>query len=57
MIPDLSIASLLRAYREGTATPEQIIIEAWQRAATDDAAIWISPPHLAQLRECLRHDC
>lgn len=54
MIPDLSIATLLQAYRDGTATPEAVILDAWKRAAADDAAIWISRPAEAQLRESLK---
>lgn len=53
MIPDLSIATLLNAYRTKTATPEQVIFDAWQRAATDDPAIWISRPNELQLRSYL----
>lgn len=49
MIPDLSIATLLQAYRDGTTTPEQIILEAWTCAANDDPSIWISRPTEAQL--------
>jgi allophanate hydrolase len=54
MIPDLSIATLLQAYRDGTTTPEAVILDAWKRAAADDAAIWISRPSEAQLREALK---
>ena len=54
MIPDLSIATLLQAYRDGTTTPEAVILDAWKRAAADDAAIWISRPTEAQLRESLK---
>lgn len=54
MIPDLSITTLLQAYREGSTTPEQIILEAWHRAAADDPAIWISRPTLAQLQQSLQ---
>ena len=54
MISDLSIPTLLKAYREGTCSPEEVILEAWQRAASDDSAIWISRPTEAQLRESLR---
>lgn len=53
MIPDLSIATLLQAYRDGTTTPEQIILEAWTCAANDDPAIWISRPSEAQLRAAI----
>ena len=52
--PDLSIPTLLNAYRNGTATPEAVILDAWKRAAADDAAIWISRPTEAQLRESLK---
>jgi len=52
-IPDLSISTLLQAYRDGATTPEQVILEAWQRAATGDPAIWISRPSEAQLREAI----
>jgi hypothetical protein len=31
--PDLSISTLLQAYRDGTTTPEQVILDAWQRAS------------------------
>ncbi|MBL9144362.1 MAG: allophanate hydrolase [Verrucomicrobiaceae bacterium] len=54
MIPDLSIATLLQAYRDGTTTPEALILDAWKRAAADDAAIWISRPTEAQLRDSLK---
>lgn len=53
MTPDLSIPTLLNAYREGSITPEQVVFEAWNRAATDDPAIWISRPSEAQLHEWL----
>lgn len=52
--PDLSIATLLQAYRDGTTTPEAVILDAWKRAAADDAAIWISRPSEAQLRASLK---
>ncbi|MBS1828531.1 MAG: allophanate hydrolase, partial [Acidobacteria bacterium] len=52
--PDLSIPTLLNAYRNGTATPEAVIFDAWKRAAADDAAIWISRPTEAQLHESLK---
>ncbi len=54
MTPDLSINTLLQAYRDGSATPEQIITEAWTRAGADDPAIWISRPTLPQLQQCLQ---
>jgi allophanate hydrolase len=54
MTPDLSIATLLQAYRDGTTTPEAVILEAWKSAAADDAAIWISRPTEAQLRDSLK---
>lgn len=53
MIPDLSIATLLKAYREQTTTPEQVVLDAWKRAETDDPAIWINRPTEAQLRKYL----
>lgn len=53
MIPDLSITTLLQAYRQGIATPEEIILAAWHRAAADDPAIWINRPSLAQLQQSL----
>ena len=54
MIPDLSISTLLTAYREGTCSPGEIIPEAWKRASSDDPAIWISRPTESQLRASLR---
>ena len=54
MIPDLSISTLLKAYREGTCSPGEIIPEAWKRASSDDPAIWISRPTESQLRASLR---
>ena len=54
MIPDYSISTLLNAYLDGAFTPEDIIFDAWERAANDDPAIWISRPTEAQLREALR---
>ncbi|SKB01427.1 allophanate hydrolase [Prosthecobacter debontii] len=54
MIPDLSITTLLQAYRQGTTTPEEVILEAWQRAAADDPTIWISRPSLEQLQQSLQ---
>lgn len=54
MISDLTIATLLKAYRDKTSSPEQVIFEVWQRAATEDPAIWISRPTEAQVRESLR---
>jgi allophanate hydrolase len=53
MIPDLSIATLLQAYRDGTTTPETVILDAWERAAKGDSAIWISRPTERQLRDAL----
>lgn len=50
MTQDLSISTLLEAYRSGQTTPEKVIFEAWNRAAEDDPAIWISRPSEAQLR-------
>ena len=44
MTPDLSIESLLLAYRAGTKTPRTVIREAWERAAELDSRIWISRP-------------
>lgn len=54
MISDLSISTLLKAYREGSCTPREIVLNAWRRAASDDPAIWISRPTEEQLRESLR---
>ena len=54
MIPDLSIATLLKAYRDGDCRPEDIVYAAWESAASDDPAIWISRPTESQLRESLR---
>jgi allophanate hydrolase len=53
MTPDLSIATLLHGYRSGAFKPEDIIFEAWERAAKDDPAIWISRPTEQQLRIAL----
>ena len=53
MIPDLSISRLLKAYREASCSPKEIVLDAWRRAASDDPAIWISRPTEAQLRESL----
>lgn len=52
-IPDLSLATLLQAYRDGTTTPEQVVLDAWQRADHDDPAIWISRPTQEQLMQAL----
>ncbi len=49
LTPNLSIATLLQSYREATATPEQVVLAAWERAQTDDPAIWISRPSGEQL--------
>lgn len=54
MISDLSIPTLLKAYRDGKTTPEQVILELWQRAAEDDPAIWITRPTLQQLQHSLQ---
>ena len=43
-VPDLSIATLLAAYRSGTATPRDIVRAAFDLAEKSDPAIWISRP-------------
>ncbi|MEN3942884.1 allophanate hydrolase [Prosthecobacter sp. SYSU 5D2] len=53
MTPDLSIATLLQAYRSGTASPQQVVLAAWERAAQDDPAIWINRATLQQLQHHL----
>ncbi|TDU67326.1 allophanate hydrolase [Prosthecobacter fusiformis] len=54
MTPDLSISTLLKAYREGRRTPEKTILEVWARAAEDDPSIWINRPSLQHLQHYLR---
>jgi allophanate hydrolase len=53
MIPNLGITALLEAYRAGVTTPQQVVLEAWQRAEEADPAIWISRPTESQLRSAL----
>lgn len=50
MTPDLSITTLLQAYRNGSTTPQQVVMEAWERASQDDSAIWINRSTLQQLQ-------
>lgn len=42
--PDLSIATLLAAYRSGTTTPREVVRTAFDLAEKSDPAIWISRP-------------
>lgn len=42
--PDLSIATLLSAYRSKTTTPREVVRAAFDLAEKSDSAIWIARP-------------